>query len=106
MKNIKVIIAKSFWQKLLGLIIYSKFPENSIMLIKKCKSIHTFFMRFKIDVIFVDKGNRIVKLKENLSPWRICIGGIRARDVYEAPSGFIKKYNLQNNNIFFITNYK
>ncbi|MBY0372166.1 DUF192 domain-containing protein [bacterium] len=37
----------------------------------RCNSIHTFFMRFPIDVVFVDAGGRVVDVVEALAPWRM-----------------------------------
>lgn len=94
-KKIEVEIAESFKQKLLGLITYKKLGRNRVMLIENCRSIHTFFMRFPIDVIFVDKNDTIVKLKENLKSYRFLIANSKAKNVYEASNGFIKRFNLK-----------
>jgi uncharacterized membrane protein (UPF0127 family) len=41
------------------------------MIIAPTNAIHTFFMRFPIDVAFVDRGGRVVKLCKGVQPWRI-----------------------------------
>jgi len=95
----KIIKANSFFERLSGLIKYNNLDDNEILVIENCKAIHTFFMKFNIDVIFTDKRNKIIKMKKNLKPWRIFIGGLQAKDVYETASGFIKKYNLKKGEI-------
>jgi uncharacterized membrane protein (UPF0127 family) len=40
------------------------------ILIRPAGSIHTFFMRFPIDAIFLDRDGRVLKVRENLRPWR------------------------------------
>lgn len=92
--NIKLINSKTFIQRLFGLIPYKKLNDNEVMVIRRCKSIHTFFMRFSIDVIFTDKNGFILKLKKNLKPWCICLGTLRTKEVYEAKAGFIVKNAL------------
>ena len=99
-EEIEIIKVKSFLRKLLGLIVYTKLSRNKVMLIENCRSIHTFFMSFAIDVVFVNKNNIIIKLKENLKPFRLCIANVNARHVYEASVGFIKKFNLKTGNDF------
>ncbi len=92
--SIKLINSKTFIQRLFGLISYKKLNDNEVMVIRKCKSIHTFFMRFSIDVIFTDKNGFILKLKKKLKPWHICLGPLRTKEVYEAKAGFIVKNAL------------
>jgi uncharacterized protein len=56
------------------------------MLIKREPSVHTFFMRFPIDVVFLGKANTIVKVVHDLHPWRMA-GARRAVAVLELPAG-------------------
>ena len=44
------------------------------MIIAPCNAVHTFFMRFTIDVVFADRQGTVVKLCRNLKPWRMGIG--------------------------------
>jgi uncharacterized protein len=53
-----------------------------------CEGIHTFFMRFDIDVLFLDKHKRVVKAVERLRPWRMSLS-LRGRSVLELPAGVI-----------------
>ena len=61
--KINIIEAKTFKQRLLGLM----FKKNIdyALLFKRCNSIHTFFMKEKIDVVMTDKNNFIKDLKIN-----------------------------------------
>jgi uncharacterized membrane protein (UPF0127 family) len=56
---------------------------------KRCNSIHTAFMKFPIDVLFVDKDLKVVSVYENLKPWRITRLHFRASSVIELPAGTI-----------------
>jgi len=40
------------------------------MLIRPAKGIHTHFMRFPIDLIYLDEQNRVVKIRPSMRPWR------------------------------------
>ena len=46
-------------------------PQSSVMILAPCNGIHTFFMRFTIDVVFVDRQGRVLKICRALKPWRI-----------------------------------
>ena len=51
-----------------------------------CEAIHMFFMRFAIDVVYLDKQKRVVKIVPALKPWRLS-ACIRAHSVLELPAG-------------------
>lgn len=54
-----------------------------------CEAVHCFFMKFTIDVLFLDKKKRVVKAVPSLKPWRIS-ACFRAHSVLELPEGAIK----------------
>jgi uncharacterized membrane protein (UPF0127 family) len=60
------------------------------MWIKPSKSIHTFFLKFAIDVVYIDAEGTVVKTCAHLRPFRISIGGPRAQSALELPSGFLE----------------
>jgi len=55
-----------------------------------CPMIHTFFMRFPIDVVFLDSELRAVRVIEDLRPWRISPWVLSARSVLELAGGVLK----------------
>lgn len=67
-----VYIADSFFERFKGLMFLPK--EKSInLLIKKCNSIHTCFMKFNIDVYCLDKDFKVVKKYTNVKPFRFIL---------------------------------
>jgi uncharacterized membrane protein (UPF0127 family) len=64
------------------------------MLIKPAPSVHMFFMRFAIDVVFLDKNRRIVGLAHTLRPWRVA-GARKAVAALELPAGTAQKHGLE-----------
>ena len=60
------------------------------MVFPACNAIHTFFMGMAIDVIFLDRENRIVKLLR-AEPWRMCYCCRKAVCVVELPAGACEK---------------
>ena len=54
-----------------GLLKHTGLPEGAAMLIAPTNAIHTFFMKFAIDVAFVAKDGRVVKIRPAMVPWRM-----------------------------------
>ena len=54
-----------------------------------CESVHTFFMRFAIDLVYLDREKRIRKLRSDVVPWRLS-ACLSADSVLELPSGTIR----------------
>lgn len=70
-----------------GLLGRASLPQGEGLWIKRCNSIHTAFMKFPIDVLFVDKDLKVVSVYENLKPWRITRLHFSASSVIELPAG-------------------
>lgn len=51
-----------------------------------CESVHTFFMRFAIDLVYLDRKNRVRKVRGAIGPWRLS-ACLTAHSVLELPSG-------------------
>ncbi|MER2555127.1 MAG: DUF192 domain-containing protein [Thauera sp.] len=63
--------ARSFPQRALGLLGLSALPADEGLLIRPCASIHTFGMRFAIDVLFVDRNGIVLAAHADVGPWRM-----------------------------------
>ncbi len=57
------------------------------MLFPHTKSIHTFGMRFNIDIVFLDGNNKVTKILYNIPPLRICIGPFQTKHTLEMKAG-------------------
>ena len=77
--------AAGWWKSFRGLMLHKELPPDRGLLIRPARGIHTHFMRFPIDLIFVDKENRVVKIRSCMQPWRIDPG--RAAAVIEVAAG-------------------
>lgn len=83
-ENVKV--ASHFTTRFLGLMGKSNLPSKDCLWITNCNSIHTCFMNFSIDVIFIDKDMKVVAIKEQITPWRFTWPVITAKSVIEFSS--------------------
>lgn len=79
--------AKGMRQRMRGLLGREGLQERTAMLLSPCSSIHTWFMRFSLDLIFLDKQNRVVRVCRNVKPWGMVWGGASAFKVLELEAG-------------------
>jgi uncharacterized membrane protein (UPF0127 family) len=79
-------LAASFTSRLRGLLGVKQLDSGHGVLIRPASSVHTFFMRFAIDVVFLDRSGSVVKLVPNLRPWRVAFGR-GARETLELRAG-------------------
>ena len=63
--------------------------------IKPCRSIHTFFMNYSIDVLYLSEQNDVINCDEHISPRKIGKMNAHTNSVVELPAGTIKKTNTQ-----------
>lgn len=81
--------ARGFFARGKGLMGRPGLAPGEGLLIDPCSSVHSFFMRFPIDVVFVDRAHRVVGLTEAMSPNRPFAGAWGARYVVELPAGTV-----------------
>ena len=82
--GVKAEVAETFAARARGLIGRSRPAKGEGLLIPRCNCIHTFFMSYAIDAVFLDSEGRVVKAVRNIRPWRILVwGGLHARSVLE-----------------------
>ncbi len=88
-------VAKDFWSRGKGLLGRVSLDENQGLWIHHCNSIHTYFMKFPIDCVFVDKGLKVKAVYANVTPWRLVLPVWGARSVFEMKAGSAEKNNIK-----------
>jgi uncharacterized protein len=86
-------VARSFVTRLRGLMASRGLPSGSGLLFPRSRSVHTHFMRFPIDVVFLDGENRVVSIVHRLRPWRGAASR-RAHAVLELAAGECERLGL------------
>ena len=66
----QVKIAKGFWQRLVGLMFKKEVREEECLVFFECNWIHTFFMCVPIDVLYLDRKMRVIKILRNIPPFK------------------------------------
>jgi uncharacterized membrane protein (UPF0127 family) len=82
-----ILIAESIIDRLIGLMFREKIIGAEGLLIDPCRSIHTFFMRYSLDIIFLNSEYRIIKIIRDMKPWRMTWIYFRANKTLELPAG-------------------
>lgn len=82
-------IARSYWARLVGLLGRGSLRPGEALVIEPCSSVHTWFMRFTIDVLYIDAAWQVVKTAPGLRPFRLSAAFRSARAAIELPAGAI-----------------
>jgi uncharacterized membrane protein (UPF0127 family) len=87
-------LADSAFSRMRGLLGRTKLADMQSLWIVPCNSVHTFFMKFTIDVVFLDKEKKVVAINHSMPPYRHSWIYWRARSVLELPAGRCRAVNL------------
>ena len=88
-----LMLADTHWSRFRGLMATDArdFEQGNGLWIVPCRGVHTFGMRFPIDVVYLNVELRVVYVQENLKPWRMAPIRLTATSVVELPPGTIGK---------------
>lgn len=84
-----IAVAGTSTSRAKGLLGRDSLASGEGLLFKNCSSLHTFFMRFPIDIIFADKNGRVLKIAESVGPFRLVAAPLRSHYAIELPVGAI-----------------
>jgi uncharacterized membrane protein (UPF0127 family) len=82
-----VVPATTPWTRFCGLMFRRELPEGHGICLRPCSSIHMFFMRFAIDVAFVDRDGKVVHVLNAIKPWRMSKMVFKSAAAIELPAG-------------------
>lgn len=97
-----VSVARSFWSRFCGLMLRNRLADNQALLIEPSGSIHTAFMRFPIDAVFLDRDKTVVKVAENVRPYRISLSS--GHSVLEMVAGCARKAGVERGDQLVVDN--
>lgn len=92
--TLEIEFADNFLKRLRGLMFRRQLEKNRGLLLAPCNSVHMLFMRFAIDVIYLDENFCIKKIVHDLTPWLGISACFGAWGALELPSGTAKNLNL------------
>ncbi|HUM05654.1 MAG TPA: DUF192 domain-containing protein [Terriglobales bacterium] len=87
----ELVIARTHWSRFRGLMATdpARFRRGQGLWITPSRGVHTFAMRFPIDVVYLDQKRLVIHIEEGLKPWRMAAIRIRAASVLELPIGTV-----------------
>ena len=90
-------ITDSHWGRLVGLLGTSQenFFSGKGLWIVPCHGVHTFAMRFPIDLVYLDSEKTVIHIEEHVKPWRLAPFLIEAASVLELPSHIVWQTHTQ-----------
>jgi uncharacterized protein len=68
---VRIVVADSFRARLLGLALRRRPPPGRALLLPRCRSVHTFGMRFALDLVWLDSDGGVLGVEEGVRPWRV-----------------------------------
>ena len=68
--RIAIFQSRTFFERMAGLLVRPPLNSGEALYLAPCSSIHTCFMRYPIDIAFVDRDGRVLKTVSRLLPWR------------------------------------
>ena len=77
-----------------GLLKHDRLEPDEGLWIVPCESVHTFFMKFPIDLVYLDKHHKVRKARSAVRPWRLS-ACLLAHSVLELPAGTVKQSGTQ-----------
>jgi uncharacterized membrane protein (UPF0127 family) len=89
-----VVEARTGWSRMVGLLAHASLPVGEGLLLAPAWSIHTWFMRFPIDVVFLDREHRVLRVFPALPAWRLVSGTRAAHTVLEFGAGTLARTPL------------
>jgi len=95
--------ADDLFKRMKGLLGKDKLLAGEGLWIKPCMSIHTFFMKFPIDIVFLDKRNGVMALISSMRRNRLTRLYLKAASVLELPAGTIEKADIRIGDEIVIT---
>jgi hypothetical protein len=84
---VDILVARSPLRRLLGLALRRRPPAHALLL-PRCRSVHTFGMRFPLDLIWLDRDGRVLRVDEAVPPWQVrsCRGAAAVLEAGRMPA--------------------
>lgn len=92
--SIKGMQTQSLKERLGGLLVLEALNREQALWITPCNSIHTFGMKYALDLVYIDKNNKVRGLVSNIKPWRMSLC-LRAKAVMELAAGSLQYIDVQ-----------
>lgn len=90
----KIELGNTVWKRFRGLMGCKSLSADQGFYLRPCRSVHTFHMRFPIDVLFLSRENIVVDIEHEMAPWRIRASARKADSTLELVAGTAKSSGI------------
>lgn len=90
----KCHIATSLRERLVGLLLHDALKDDEALLLERCNQVHTFFMKFSIDIVVLNSRNEIVAYR-TMKPWRVSPIYFQGSKILEIQEGRVAALGLK-----------
>jgi len=94
-----VSMATTILTRARGLLFKAALENDQAMLIAPCNSVHTCFMGYGLDVVFLDKERKVMSIIESVKPWRFA-AHLKAKQVIEFKAGVVAHTGMAVGDVF------
>lgn len=92
---IKLVVADTFLKRMIGLLGKKSLPVGEAWLFYNCRAVHTLGMRFKIDIIFLDREGNVLEVRRNVGFGQLAIGPSGTFATLECSTGWLNLKKLK-----------
>ncbi len=96
-------MADTFFSRLVGLLNRNSLEKSEALILTPSNCIHSFFMRFTIDVIFLDKAGKVIDALPSFKPFRLSPIYFNSRTIIELPEDTLELFQTQPGDIIQLT---
>lgn len=94
----KLRVANTFLSRFLGLMLRGPLARDEGLLITHCHSVHTAWLRYPIDLVYLNREGMVLRCVPHLKPWRTSFGPRGTAHTLELPAGNIEHFDLRRGN--------
>ncbi|THF64573.1 DUF192 domain-containing protein [Pseudothauera nasutitermitis] len=94
-RRFRLDLADRFWLRFAGLMLRRPPPDEQGLLLMGCASIHTLFMRYRLDIAWLDAAGRVLACVADLGPWRARLGPRGTAHVLELRVGSLEALGIE-----------
>jgi uncharacterized membrane protein (UPF0127 family) len=91
----QVKVAKTFWQRLRGLMFTDSLPAGCALHLTPCRSIHTYYMNYSIDILHLNSNHQVIAIQEQLTPGKWGQRIPQTASIVELPAGTIRQTGIK-----------
>lgn len=88
-------VADSSAKRRTGLLKHDSLAPGDGLWIVPCESVHSFFMKFPIDLVYLDRKHKVRKIRHRMRPWRLSVC-LSAHSILELPAGILEATGTQS----------